>query len=429
MGASIIALEKDRLLNESDKHKLGLDDKNAYAIRFLFNDKLNQATDPGPFRINEKFADKLAKKVIGMPWITPPNTKKHIKSASQHDEQYADPQELLTYQTQYSVGTFVSTIKNDETNNYYGIVKLKPEYVDDFSNGRMPEYTSITLGNPEYHDDGSIINADFLNLQTVDYPGYSPHLASIKGVCSAGLHECINELAVLGAAGTNIGSDSFSNILSKVNKVMSAQTPSDSGAAIPTEDIAKAVEVVKSEIEELKKKEETLEAVTVKIATAAEGVDETKIKEELGVEGASTSDAGPAVPEITGAAGKAVQETISQLKKEYDRKFALLEKERDDARMSERHTTVEYIVDRKIALGAIASDDREAKIKSFYNLKDSQGNYVDLDLLASELKDINPQPKEEVVGASGFRLNLDGHKGTPESFTRAASRLFKGAKQ
>ena len=138
MGAKIIALDKERILSTGDKQDLNLDANKTYALRFLYNDKLNQATDPKPFQINESFTDILAKKVIGMPWITPPNTKQHLKGK---DYTFANPEELLIFQTQYSIGTFVSTLKNEITNNYYGIVQLKPEFVEDAEQGRLPEFT------------------------------------------------------------------------------------------------------------------------------------------------------------------------------------------------------------------------------------------------------------------------------------------------
>ena len=60
MGAKIIALDKERILSTGDKQDLNLDAGKTYALRFLYNDKLNQATDPKPFRINESFTDILA---------------------------------------------------------------------------------------------------------------------------------------------------------------------------------------------------------------------------------------------------------------------------------------------------------------------------------------------------------------------------------
>ena len=141
MGAKIIALDKERILSTGDKQDLNLDAGKTYALRFLYNDKLNQATDPKPFRINESFTDTLAKKVIGMPWITPPNTKQHLKTNEKKQQVFKDTTELITYQTQYSMGTFVSTLKNETTNNYYGIVELKPEFADDAEQGRLPEFT------------------------------------------------------------------------------------------------------------------------------------------------------------------------------------------------------------------------------------------------------------------------------------------------
>ena len=402
MGIRITSIDKDKLLAKDEIEAYGLDSNKTYVIRFLYNDKLNQAADPAPFRINERFTDALAEKVIGMPWITPPNTKKHLKGK---DYTFANPEELLTYQTQYSMGTFVSTLKNEKTNNYYGIVELKPEFADDAIKGRLPEFTSITLGNPKYHDDGSIIEAEFLNLQTVDYPGYAPHLASIQGVCSAGLKECVNELAVLGASGKKIDKNSFSNIINKVIGAMSEQQTI--GSEPSNADIVKAVETVQAEIVEIKKMEEATQEALVEVATEAEGVDETKIKEKLGKEGSSDSSDTPA-PEITGAAGKQILKTVNQLKAEYDKKFALIESENKKLQAEKRLAIATNITEKLISNKSIKAEDKEETIKYYVDKKDDSGSFVDLGLVAETLDKVPAITSEEqVIGASGFKLQTN----------------------
>ncbi|MDH3204664.1 MAG: hypothetical protein OEL81_08325 [Nitrosopumilus sp.] len=49
MGTKIIALDKDRTLSTGKKQDLNLDATKTYALRFLYNDKLNQTTDPKYF--------------------------------------------------------------------------------------------------------------------------------------------------------------------------------------------------------------------------------------------------------------------------------------------------------------------------------------------------------------------------------------------
>lgn len=392
-----------------------LNQEGFYVLRFLYNDKMNQAADPKPFKVSTKSLDLIAKKFVGMPWIIPPklqNKPQHLRGQNERGEDSAKA--LLEKQNKYSVGPAVATIRNPDSNNVYAVYSIWPEYQKAISENRSPfdeddelsPYTSITLGNPLFGDktETEVVDAQPINLQTVGTPGYTPQLAKVQGVCQKGLQHCMKELEVIASAGKlddKRQEESFIKTIGAAGMSMSEQTNEGSSGEPSIGEIKTAVEQVQKDVVEVKDMGKKTQEVLVKVATEADGVDETKIKKELGAEDESGDDSDENEDDsgAIGAAGKQALDQVKAVKSELkDIKSELAKyKQRDEEQaIALRKKDAETIVDKLFP--KLTGDDKTKKVTEYVDLKDENGKPRDIEILANHVKD----KKSEVFGAAGY---------------------------
>lgn len=401
-----------------------LDKSKTHAIKFLFNDKLNEAADPTPFQIDESLLDKLEKNSIGMPWIVPKYGKDmHIRGT---DHGLPDTAEgLLKIQAEYAIGTIKATHRT-EGRNVYGIIEVYPEFVAAVEKDLIPPLVSPTL-NVIKKEGPKIMDAEFLNLQSVPTSGYPAILTQIKGVCQGGIRKCMEELAPLAAAGKLKASrdnpEKFSNI---ITRVMGAMSENPDAKAPSGEEQGKALEELQTKISTLEKNVEMGEAKIAdaidKVATAAEGVDENEIKELT----SEIKKMDPASPEGEPApAGAAAKKTTAQtteipkellnhpefkkLQSDFTELKKLSDKRESEVEAEKRKILATKIVESKLKLKQIKLEDKDAKIEEYVNMKDGE-NFVDLSRIATELE----SAASTISGAYGGFI--------PEMTTESASR-------
>lgn len=426
--------EDNHILTIEESQKYHLPDGKMYVIKFLFNDKWNQAVDPRPFKVKTTLIKKLANDSIGMPYVVNPNnTTTHLRGS--HEGRGDTAQGLLEIQAKYAIGLIKVPIITS-TNNVYGIVEVWKEYEKMVSDGLLPKETSPTLFVIKEDSDG-IDDAQFLNINGVDKGGYPDILAGTHGMCKGGIKECMTELAPLGAAGKLIEARKdglFLNTLKSLKGSMSAQIPDPAlAAASPTEEkteitlevIAQKIDEVKAVEEKIVENVETNNSVLKEVATVTKGVDETQVVEKIGDEAAaeSSSDSNPAIPTpaIIGAAGLQKMVIPKELRSNEFVK-ALIEKSKSDELrlgtlekgiqeeanrklVDARKAQATSIVDKMIAFKQISLDDKNTKIAEYMALKGEDGKLKDLELLDNYLKSTIPLDGEpEVIGASGSTI-------------------------
>lgn len=437
--------EENHILTASelaDYQKQGyeLDEHKMYIIKFLFNDKWNNAAswkDPTiaePFRIKTELVERLAKDAVGMPYVVNPKiTNRHLKGS---DEGLQDtPEDLLKIQALHSYGIIKVPIINPNK-NVYGIIEIFKDYEGEVENGNIPPFVSPSI-LPLKSDEDGISDAQFINLNGVDIAGYTELLAGTHGVCKNGIKECVTELAVLGASGklksARDNTKTFLNNLSSLKQIMSS---TEGSTPPPTEpenkpeptmaDVVKAVEEVSTKVDEVKEVEEkvvenveTNNVVLKEVATVTEGVDETKVKEKIDEASAPPADEPPTEPAIVGASGKQaltipkelrdnpfVQKLVADVR-DSKKTLAEIQKEaqaRKDAELlSARTAQATSIVERLIASEEISADKRASEIKKYVELKNEDGSLVDISTLDNYLKSkIEIVDEPAMIGASGY---------------------------
>lgn len=431
-------------ISEYNEKGYELDDKKMYIIKFLFNDKWNNAAswkDPTveePFRVKTELVEKLANDAIGMPYVVNPKASNRHLSGS--DEGLPDtPEALLEIQALYSYGVIkVPIIKPN--NNVYGIIEIFEDYEQEVENGNLPPFTSPSLVPLKTDDDG-ISDAQFININGVDVSGYTEVLAGTHGVCKNGIKECVTELSLLGASGilksSRDNDKKFLSNLKSLQKNMSTEgttppAPAPEQTKEPTlTDIAAKIDAVETKVDEVVVLEEKVVAnvetnaeVLKEVATVTEGVDENKVQEKVGESTPPVDDANPDEPIIVGASGKTgaltipkelkdnsfvnglvqqvknAQKDLNQIKKD-----AMSKKEQEDLAVREAQAT--SIVERQILLSQVKPEDKNKEIKKYVELQNEDKTLVDLSALDAYLKSsVSAEPSNEpgeMVGASGFQ--------------------------
>lgn len=393
-----------------------LDDKKLHVIRFLFNDKWNRATQPGPFRIKTEILDKLAKDAIGSAWLVLPNSDLHPVDAT--------PEQLVNLTKEYAVGQIKSTIKYP-SNNVWGIIEIFPKYEDMVQKDELPPLVS-PLFNVIKEDADGISDAQFLNLQSVKRSGYPAQLTRITSFCKNGLKECIAELSLAGASGNSSKADPkrFSIMVNGLGKTMAAQGENQ----VTLESVAKTVEDHGKAITQLSENVRQI------------GTDVASIKTI--VENKGGNNPNPA-PNPKGAAGEndpqnpkgGKQETmqipkelldhpgIKQLVEEHEatkKSLDEIKKERDEEKKKiaeqKRKSAAESIVTLLIKHKKIEEKSKDSEIKKYLDLKNEDGTPVDLDAIEATLKSVlgteEPAQQPTVKGAYGAYTipNLAGDK-------------------
>lgn len=428
-------LSENQRLSENDiielnKQGHNLESKKTYVFKFLFNDKWNNAADPRNFRVKTSLVKKLAEDSIGMPYVVTPNGDgtRHLRAT---DEGMEDTTEnLLKIQAKYSIGVITIPIIKPN-NNVYGIIEIWPEYEDMID--QLPPFTSPTLF-PLKEDADGIEDAQFLNINAVDSPGYPEIFSGVHGVCKNGIKECISELAPLGAAGllkkARANDQIFLNNLKSLNRNMSTNpeqvsTTTDPKPEPTLTEVVTAIEGVQKTVDEVKVVEEKVvqnvennNVVLKEVATKTEGVDENKVKEKIDESTTEGTDMPPTPEPPVGASGS--QKTLTIPKDLKDHPWAKeifnhvketqksLEEIKKDAnarkeaeKLATRRAQATSIVEREILFQNIKEDDKEKEIKKYVDLKNEDGTYKDLEILDNYLKSRVPTVEESPIGAAG----------------------------
>lgn len=351
-------------ITELNSEGKSLDIKKNYAIKFLFNDKWNEAADPRPFRIKTELIKKLADDAIGMPWIVAPyGEARHIRG--QHDT----AESLLEMQRKYTIGEIIDTIISKQ-NNVYGIIEIWPQFVGAVENDLIPVFVSPTI-LPISEDSDGISDAQFLNIQSVPTPGYPRALAGVTGLCKGGIKQCMEELRPIGAAGKL--DVSFSNTDQLTSVQMSSTDNSNKG---PT------LEGVAADVSTLKETVTGLANVVTNLASEIKPI----------LENMKATDKAP-----VGASGS--KQELEQLKTELEQLKTDYTADKQRHTLEKRHAQAKIIVESllKLKLKDVTLENKDKKIKEYVEMKDETGNTIDLSILVDTL---SAQAKE-IVGASG----------------------------
>jgi hypothetical protein len=372
---------------QSEGHSL--DEKKLYVIRFLFNDKWNRATQPGPFRIKTELVDKLAKDAIGTPWIILPEpyTDQHPVGAS--------AQELAQITKKYAVGYIKSTLKYP-SGNVFGIIEIFPQYEEMIKKNEIPPLVS-PLFNVIQEDKEGISDAQFVNLQSVNRSGYPAQLTRITSFCKNGLKECIAELSLAGAAGKETSSDTnknFSISAGNIDRTMSAPQ-------ITLESVAKTVEDHGRAIAELTDSVNRISTDVATIKTTLEGK-----QTDVNPKGAAGEDTAqvqipkellqhPAIKQLA-EEFEATKKSLEEIKKER-------EEEKKKLAEQKRKAAAESIVTLLIKHKKLDEKNKDKEIKKYLELKNEDGSLQDLDGIEATLKSVlGTEPETPTVkGAYG----------------------------
>lgn len=392
-----ILKQKELARLKQEGFKLDDSGKTLYTIRFLWNNKVNRAYQPGPFRVNPNLNDKLAKEAIDMPWLVGPDPEEHVEN-----KKNPTAEGLLKIQANYSIGDIKAVLKSD-TGNFYGIIAVYPDYEQDVLEKRIPPLTSPTFNiikSTKLQDHYELEDAEFLNLNSVISGGYDAELTSITGVCRNGIRQCMSELAPYAAAGdlkaSRKDSESFSSAILKNIKPMSQE-----GDSTPNlETVAKDLDATKQEVVSLS---QTVSGISTKVDAIA-----TKI----GLDNTETSNDGGNPPDQAAAAGPnqklahvdiskhpdfiEVKKTLKEVKTLSDKR----EKEFAAIEQKNREKTAASIVELLNGSKNLSEEEKAAQVKQWIEKKDADGNLENIELVESTLKAAIPK-QPEVATASG----------------------------
>lgn len=413
------------ILTDKEKKERHLPQDKMHVLRFLFNNKMNKATDPEPFAVHTDLLDKLREDSIGMPWIVPEyGVNMHIRG--KYDNPEDEVQSLLDLQKEFTVGEIVDTIRYS-SDNVWGIIDVFPKFQASVERGYFPQLVSPTLNIIEKDSEsGVVLDAQFINLQSVPKSGYPTHLTQVQGICKADMIECMPELRLQGAAGhtssTNIVSVSKGK--SGTSKSMSETETSESTETTETtegeatempkvEELVKAVEELQAKAVATDEKLVAVEEVIVEVAVEAEGVDEAKIEEMLpdtgegaGEEGEETleeeviegaSKKSKKLRRIGGASGNRqaviLQKQIDELNKKdaiQSRTLRTYERESKEAKNALKKQHAESIVERKTRDSDPTVAEKAIMIKEW-----SEKSLEILETVDNELKAAFPESTKE----------------------------------
>jgi len=393
-------------------HDLDESKESLYIIRFLWNNKLNKAYVPHPFRVVPELNEHLVKDAIDMPYVVGPDPNEHLEGEDEGLPNTAES--LLKIQADYTIGPIKKVLRT-VTDNFYGIIKVFPGYHDDVLNGKLPPLGSPTFEPIEFKGQ-DLIKANFLNLNAVNSGGYPVALTKIVGVCKNGIKQCMSELSVYAAAGSlreERTKESFSSTILKNIKSMS----NEEGATPDVATIAKDLDATKQEVLALGQRFSGMETTVKAIAT------------KIGVE---TKDGGKESPDGPPAEAKG-PETLQLGKVDISKHPAFVElsdKFNDVKKLSDKREKqiaadeakhrlkiAESIVDLTNKGKKLSDAERETQIKQWVEKKDADDNLENIELVESTLKATLPkeEPKDEIASASGPLGTFPGIKGDIDS--------------
>lgn len=387
-------------IKQYQKEGKNLDPKKMYVIKFLFNDKWNEAADPRPFRIKPSLIQKLAIDSIEMPYvINPNNTNRHLRGPDGNKPDTA--RGLLEIQAKYSIG-LIKVPLITPTNNVYGIIEVWPEYEKLVESGELPPFTSPTIF-PMKEDADGIEEGQFLNINAVGIPGYVEILSGTHGVCKNGIKECMSELAPLAASGSlkqqRENSSNFLNSLSSLHVNMSA----DQNTTQPSiETVVKDVENIKSELSSIRQEVGSQKTLLESIASKV-GAD--KPADPTGMPMGAAGEQKLIIPKEL--KDNEFVKTLFNSVKESQSEVEIIKKERqaekDKITFESRKAHATSIVEKQILLKQVKPDEKVAKIKEYMELKAEDGNLKDLEVLDNYLKStISSEPDADAIGAGGL---------------------------
>jgi hypothetical protein len=394
-------------INRFRKDGIELNNSKTYMIKFLFNDKWNEAGDPRPFRVKTELVPKLAKDFVGMPYVVNPhNDAIHVRGST--DGKADTTENLLEVQKDYTLGYVVHPIITAQ-NNVYGIIEVFDEYADTID--EMPKFTSPTI-TPIQEDADGIGDAIALNINGVSNAGYPKLLAGTSGVCKGGIKECILELMPLASSGrlkayreqrkhdslnTPLGASKvMSDVANTIDPVSDPVTPE-----APAEEVKEEVRNLEEEVDKINTEILTitdgLSALKETVDTIAQKVgvgNEPEVKEEI----AQVEEIIESIPETTatspetaiapiGASGKKVLSMLTkEIKSVKDTSAKLLQ----ESLLRERTLQAREIAN----LLQIPQSEQAKEIKQFVDAKNEDGSYKDLSMVADVLR------KQKPIGAS-----------------------------
>lgn len=382
-----------------------------YMIKFLFNDKWNNAGDPRPFRVKTELVDKLAKDFVGMPYVVnPKNDAIHVRGST--DGLDDTTENLLEVQKDYTLGYVVHPIITAQ-NNVYGVIEVFDEYADTID--QMPEFTSPTI-TPIKEDAEGISDAIALNINGVSNAGYPKLLAGTSGVCKGGIKECILELMPLASSGQlkayreRRKHDSLNRPIG-ASKVMSDVANTIEDVATPPATPEAPAEEVKEEVRNL---EQEVDKINTEILTITDGLSALKetvdtIAQKVGVgnepevveeiaqveeiiesipETASETATSPETAQVPiGASGKKVLKMMAkEIKDVKDTSSKLLH----ESLIRERTLQAREIV----AVLNVPAHEQAKEIRQYVEAKNIDGTFKDLSMVADVLR------KQKPIGAS-----------------------------
>ncbi len=360
---------------------------------FLFNDKLNEATDPVPFQIHSEALHKIAKTFIGRPHVVRPediedeearklfgdkikeNVGEHVRG------EIDDPKKIIEFQKDYSIGEMKTYYISPFTNNVYGIYKAFPEYAHLIEEKKIPKGTSPLL-EPRKMIGQIIHDAIGLHVQSVGATGYDPKIAKITGTCQGMLNACTSMLATMGASKSLV--NFRRNLLNSTNQ---------QGVSLMPE---KTIQELEAELKNLNTK---LEDANTKIQT-------------LGANGSKQTLEIP--KEITDKLSKF--DVIEKENTENKTLLAAIKKEREDEKakiaQSKREELALIIANGEIITKEYPEDKLDERKKFWTELKGEDGSLKDISLLAEKFQKMIPK----TVGSSGLRAeDLFPQMGSPST--------------
>lgn len=420
-------------IKQLNREGFDLNEEKFFALSFLVNTKQNHAADPVPFRIAPEFLEELTKTGMGRPWLpdTLPNGK-HIRP-----KKNATAEEILQFQKDFAGGVMRGYWVNPLNQNANVIIEIFPEFIKDVESGNIKPFVSLMVGNWKENDKGEIIAGEVLHLQSVDSPGYDKEIAKFLGTCEGNFNECALELEPLAAMGklkdyrnssiscpkkflNTLGAEGTSMPEETSTTETTTETPKkeetngtsegESKIIEKLEGIETKVESIETKVETVEKSQETVKEAVMEVAVAANGVDEEKIKEKLGMGAAEHPDTDNPKPKdkeepVAAGGNQKLLAEVKQTKKE----LAEMKKERDAEKKvaadNERKRQVEIIIKSKLLTKEITLEDKDKITKDWMEKKSSSNpeELADLSLVAEEAeKKINSiLPEEDPIAAYG----------------------------
>lgn len=374
-----IQLTQEQISNlKKNGHQIDTSPNKVYYGLFLFNDKLNQATDPIPFQIDSSILDKVAKSLIGRPHVVrpediidPSKPKDEIKNnVGEHVRgEIDDPKKIIEFQKNYAIGDMETYYINPVTNNVYGIYAAYPEYEYLILEKRIPPGTSPLL-EPRKMEGHKVLDAIGLHVQSVKSTGYDPKLAKITGTCTGMLDECTSQLRTMGASKQLI--EYRRNLLNSTKQQGNSEM-----VDLTPEEMMKEINTVKAELEKAQNQIKTLGANGGQVLELPQ-----EIKEKL---------------ENFDVIKKESEETKTQL----NELIKKTEAEKAEAEAKERLKMAEIITNGEILTKEITDDKKDERVKYWFELKDEKsGQLKDISLLAEKFMKMTPK----TIGSSGLTL-------------------------